>query len=228
MGKMISLTAADTHHFAAYEAGNPESPRAVVVVQEIFGLTGHIKSVCDELAGHHGFHVIAPALFDRVERDAVLPYDQHGLDKGLALRAKIAPDDLMADITATAHALSRHGQARVGILGFCWGGLVAWMGATRTRDFAAAVSWYGGGIAAISHEKPHCPVQLHFGGEDDHIPHTDIQMIRDNTADDREAVEIFVYDGAGHGFGCEDRPSFDRAARDLAHERTVAFFMKNL
>lgn len=228
MGKTITLTAADTHHFQAYEAGSPDADRAVVVVQEIFGLTEHIKAVCDELAEAHGFHVMAPALFDRAERDAVLPYDEAGMKKGLDLRAKIAPDDLMADIAAATAALSTEGQRKVGILGFCWGGLVAWMAATRTRDVAAAAGWYGGGIAALSHERPHCPVQLHFGEEDDHIPHTDIQTIRTNTAGGPQPVEIFVYDEAGHGFGCPDRPSFNAEARNLAHERTVAFLVKTL
>ncbi|AOX19348.1 dienelactone hydrolase family protein [Kozakia baliensis] len=224
MGHIISLTAADTHHFAAYEAGDPKSKHALVVVQEIFGLTAHIKAVCDELATHHGYHVIAPALFDRVERDAVLPYNETGMKKGLDLRSKIEPEDLLADVTACAHALNHHGHNKVGILGFCWGGLIAWQAATRTRDFAAAVSWYGGGIAQYSHEEAHCPVQLHFGGEDTHIPHTDIQTIRENQPD----VEIFVYDDAGHGFGCPDRPSFNKDARDLAHERTMSFFSSHL
>ncbi|CAI9121718.1 dienelactone hydrolase family protein [Brytella acorum] len=221
---MITLTAADTHHFAAYEAGNPDAGIAIVVVQEIFGLTHHIRAVCDEFAEHHGFHVIAPALFDRVERDVVLPYDESGMKKGLELRAKIEPEDLVADVVASAAALRKHGHGKVGILGFCWGGLVSWMAATRTHDFGAAVAWYGGGIAALSHEKPHCPVELHFGGEDSHIPHTDISTIRDN----RPEAEIFVYDDAHHGFGCPDRASFNKAARDLAHERTVAFFKEHL
>lgn len=224
MGHLISLTASDTHRFTGYEAGKADAKRALVVVQEIFGLTAHIRAVCDELAEHHGYHVIAPALFDRAERDVVLPYDSSGMNKGLALREKISPDELLADVTAAAHALGHHGHSKVGILGFCWGGLVAWEAATRTREFAAASAWYGGGIAALSHEKPHCPVQLHFGGEDDHIPHTDINTIREN----RPEVELFVYDNAGHGFGCNDRPSFNKAARDLAHVRSMAFFDAHL
>lgn len=224
MGHSITLTAADSHRFTAYEAGAPQSKHALVVVQEIFGLTHHIKAVCDELANHHGYHVIAPALFDRVRRDAVLPYDSDGMKTGLDLRAKIEPEDVLADVTACAHALSHHGHDKVGILGFCWGGLVAWEAATRTRTFSAAAAWYGGGIAAVSHETPHCPVQLHFGGEDDHIPHTDVQTIRDNRPD----AEIYVYDDAGHGFGCPDRASFNKDARDLAHERTMAFFARYL
>ncbi|WP_025886660.1 dienelactone hydrolase family protein [Asaia prunellae] len=224
MGRLITLTAADTHHFSAYEAGDSSARHALVVVQEIFGLTDHIRAVCDELAEHHGYHVIAPALFDRAQRDTVLPYDAQGMKEGLALRARISPDAILADITASAHALNRHDHGKPGIIGFCWGGLVAWQAATRTREFAAASAWYGGGIAAESHEKPHCPVQLHFGGEDDHIPHTDITTIREN----RPEVEIFVYDEAGHGFGCEDRPSFNKNARDLAHARSVTFFATHL
>lgn len=224
MGRLISLTASDTHHFSAYEAGEPSAKHALVVVQEIFGLTDHIRAVCDELATRHGYHVVAPALFDRAKRNAILPYDGEGMKAGLDLRAQISPDELLADVIASAHALNRHGYQKVGILGFCWGGLVAWEAATRTREFAAAAAWYGGGIAAVSHEKPHCPVQLHFGGEDDHIPHTDINIIREN----RPEVEIFVYDEAGHGFGCDERPSFNKSARDLAHERSMAFFAAHL
>ncbi|GAB6853813.1 dienelactone hydrolase family protein [Asaia astilbis] len=224
MGHLISLTASDTHHFSAYEAGDASAERAIVVIQEVFGLTDHIRAVCDELATHHGYHVIAPALFDRAKRDAILPYNAEGIAEGLDLRAKIGIDAVLTDVSAAAQALVKHGHTNVGIIGFCWGGLVAWEAATRTREFAAAAAWYGGGIAAVSHEKPHCPVQLHFGGEDDHIPHTEINTIRDN----RPEVEIFVYDEAGHGFGCTDRPSFNRTARDLAHSRSVAFFNAHL
>ncbi|WP_139064343.1 dienelactone hydrolase family protein [Gluconobacter morbifer] len=223
-GHMIRLKAADGHEFEAWEAGSPDAARSVVVVQEIFGLTTHIRTVCEELAAH-GFHVLAPALFDRVKPHTVLTYSEAGMKEGLDFRSRIPSEKIQEDITACADALrGRNAGQPVGILGFCWGGLIAWLAATQTHHFNAAVSWYGGGIANHVDTPPHCPVELHFGGEDAHIPPSDLQKIRAA----RREVEEYVYDDAGHGFGCPDRPSFNRDARDLAWSRSVAFFERHL
>jgi carboxymethylenebutenolidase len=216
MGERTTITT-DDGTFAAYVARPSRSPApAIVVIQEIFGVNHHIREVCDNFA-RQGYAVVAPALFDRVERGVELGYAPDDVAVGRELRAKVPEDGTIADVEAAARAL---GGVPLGIVGYCWGGTVAWWGATRSRSFKAAVGWYGGGIAATRTEHPHCPVQLHFGEQDQSIPLSDVDAIRQAQPE----VEVFVYEGAGHGFGCTERASFKRDARDLAQERTLAFF----
>ncbi|MBB2156234.1 dienelactone hydrolase family protein [Gluconacetobacter diazotrophicus] len=220
MGTITSLTASDGHTLSAYLAGPADASRALVVVQEIFGVNTHIRAVCDGFAAD-GYRVIAPALFDRAERDVELAYDSDGVQTGLRLRAAIAPEETLLDLTAAARAL---GPARIGIIGYCWGGTLAWLAACRTDLFAAAVGWYGAGIAAQKDLTPHCPVELHFGETDGSIPMSDIAAIRAAHPE----VTIFTYPDAGHGFGCSERDSFNAQAASLARTRSLAFFEKNL
>jgi carboxymethylenebutenolidase len=217
----IELTAADGHRLAAYTAGPKDAKRALVVVQEIFGVNRHMRRVCDDFA-KQGYAVICPALFDRTERGVELGYEPADVARGRDLRGTLDAGLTVLDIRAAAAALPR--AAKRGIVGYCWGGTVAWHGATRTSDFAASVGWYGGGIAAARDEKPHCPVQLHFGEKDASIPMSDVEAVRAA----RPEVEVFVYRGAGHGFGCEERGSYVPADAALAQERTLAFFAKHL
>ncbi len=220
MGQHITLTAADGHQLGAWRTGPESASRGLVVVQEIFGVNRHMRDVSEAFAAL-GFAVVTPALFDRAERDVELGYGQEDVQRGIDLRAKVPADKTLADISAAAKAL---GGAKIGIVGYCWGGTVAWWGATRTNLFQAAVGWYGGGIAAARMEQPHCPVQLHFGEEDGSIPMKDIDAIRAAQPD----VEIYTYPGAGHGFGCNDRSSYSAADAALAQERTVAFLKNHL
>ncbi len=219
MGSMINLKAADGHALQAYRAGPDDAAKSLVVVQEIFGVNSHMRRVCDAFAAD-GYAVVAPALFDRVGPGIELGYQPDDVTKGRELRGKIDDAAVMRDVEAAAATLS---GAR-GIVGYCWGGTVAWWGSTRSSSFKAAVGWYGGGIAGTRTETPHCPVQLHFGETDSGIPLSDVDLIRDAQA----GVEIFVYPGAGHGFGCDDRGSFNPEAAALARERTVAFLAKHL
>lgn len=179
-----------------------------------------MREVCDEFA-RQGYAVVAPALFDRVQRGVELGYAPDDVTAGRELRAKVPEEGTIADVEAAARALA---GLKLGIVGYCWGGTIAWWGATRTPSFKAAVGWYGGGIAETRSEHPNCPVQLHFGEQDHGIPRSDVDAIR--TA--QPEVEIFVYEGAGHGFGCTERDSFKRAARDLAQERTLAFLGRSV
>ncbi|WP_215755404.1 dienelactone hydrolase family protein [Acetobacter sp. P5B1] len=220
MGQIITLKAADGHEFSAYEAGHADMPYALVVVQEIFGVNSHIRHVCDTFA-EHGFHVIAPALFDRAEPGVELGYEKADIQTGLALRSRIPLAETLLDLEAASAALN---TAKVGILGYCWGGLLAWEAASQTNSFAVAVGWYGAGIAARINETPRCPVQLHFGEADTTIPHTDVSTIRSAHPE----IEIYMYDGAGHGFGCSQRASFDLDAYELAQKRSVAFLEAHL
>lgn len=219
MGKVM-LTAADGHSFSAYRAGPEGAQMGLVVVQEIFGVNSHMRFASDAFA-EVGFAVISPALFDRAEKDVELGYTQEDIQKGLELRGKISEDQVMMDVEAAAAAL---GTATIGIIGYCWGGTIAWWGATRSKTFKAAVGWYGGGIAATKSEMPNCPVQLHFGAEDHGIAMTDVDAIRAA----QPGVEIFVYEGAGHGFGCEQRASFDQKSFEQAQSRSLDFFRKHL
>ena len=220
MGSTIKLAAADGHEFAAYYAGSEAGGRALVVVQEIFGVNAHMRRVCDAFAAE-GYAVIAPALFDRVRPGVELGYVPADVAAGRELRGAVPEAASMLDIEAAAAAL---GGAARGIVGYCWGGTLAWWGATRSHAFQAAVGWYGGGIAATRTEAPHCPVQLHFGATDSGIPLSDVELVRDAQPD----VELHVYPGAGHGFGCDERDSFDPAAAALAQQRTLEFLAQHV
>ncbi|MBE9605580.1 dienelactone hydrolase family protein [Acetobacteraceae bacterium H6797] len=217
----IALTAADGHRFSAYVAGPETAPRALVIIQEIFGVNRHMRRVSDHYASL-GFAVICPALFDRVELGAELGYTPDDVKRGRDLRAAISDEAVMLDVEAAAAALPP-GAAK-GIIGYCWGGTVAWWGATRSKQFKAAVGYYGGGIAGTRDEVPHCPVQLHFGELDKGIPLSDVELIRQA----QPGVQVFVYPGAGHGFACEEREVYSEADTLLSEKRSLDFFDSHL
>jgi carboxymethylenebutenolidase len=217
---MMKLTAADGHEFGTFEAGNVNAPRGLVVVQEIFGVNHHMRVVAERLAGF-GYRVLCPALFDRAARDVELGYTPEDIKTGLALRAQIPIEAVQLDLEAAAAAF---GAKPVGVIGYCWGGALSWLGATKTQSFKAAVGWYGGGIAAAKDAVPNCPVQLHFGEADTGIPMADVAAIKAA----RPGVEVFTYPGAQHGFGCEERPSYNAQDTELAELRSLAFFAQHL
>jgi len=219
VGITIGLHVADGHTLGGYRAGPDDAACGLVVVQEIFGVNAHIRRVCDRFA-ELGYAVIAPALFDRVRREMELGYGPKDVRAGMALRAQVPEAGAIADIGAAAAALPE----ACGVVGFCWGGTVSWWGATRTSVFRAAVCWYGGGIARAKDDTPHCPVQLHFGEKDSSISMKDVRAIQAA----QPGVEIHTYPGAGHGFGCDERATFDPAAYRLAEERTLAFLETHL
>jgi carboxymethylenebutenolidase len=218
---LINLTAADGHMLTAYTAGPESAPRGLVVVQEIFGVNRHMRRVADDFAAQ-GYRVILPALFDRTERGVELGYTGEDVARGRTLRGTIDEHKTLLDILAAAAALPA--GIKRGIVGYCWGGTVAWHGATRSSAFSASVGWYGGGIAAARAEVPRCPTQLHFGETDASIPMSDVEAIQAA----RPEVETFVYAGAGHGFGCEERGSYVATDATTARERTLAFLARHL
>ena len=220
MGAFITLTAADGHRLQAWTDGPDDARAGLVVIQEIFGVNGHMRNVCAAFAAE-GYRVVAPALFDRAEPGVELGYVADDVARGIALRGKIADTDVMADVEAAAVAL---GDRRLGIVGYCWGGTVAWWGATRSKRFKAAVGWYGGGIAATRDEVAGAPVQLHFGEKDSGIPLSDVELIHQA----QPSVEIFIYADAQHGFGCDERASYSAPDAAQAQRRTLDFFKKNL
>ena len=220
MGTRIRLKAADGHALSAWTDGPADARTGLVVAQEIFGVNNHMRNVCAAFAAA-GYAVVAPALFDRAERDVELGYTADDVARGRDLRAKVPDAGVVADLEAAAGAL---GGKKLGLVGYCWGGTVAWYGATRTKKFSAAVGWYGGGIAATRSEKPNCPVQLHFGEKDAGIPLSDVEAIRAA----QPGVEIFIYPGAQHGFGCDERASYSATDDRVAQARTLTFFWRHL
>ena len=220
MGETIQLKAADGFSFSAYVAGPANATKGVVLVQEIFGVNHHIRDMADRFA-ELGYAVVAPALFDRAQAGVELGYTQDDVGKGREIRMKLSDPDVMKDIEAAANHLA---GKKLGIVGYCFGGTVAWWGATRTTKFSAASCWYGGGIPGTKNESAHCPVQMHFGEKDASIPMTDVDAVRAA----QPKVEVYVYSGAQHGFGCDERGSFSKPDYDLAQQRTVDFFAKNL
>jgi carboxymethylenebutenolidase len=223
MGSKIKLKASDGHECGAYVAApQGATPSAVVVIQEIFGVNSHIRSVADDYAGQ-GFLAIAPALFDRVEPDLELNYDSAGLTRGREAATQIGMDNALLDMAATIqHAAQVLGITKVGALGFCWGGTLAWLAAARLNP-AAAVGYYGGQIAKHAAEIPTCPVMLHFGSKDPHIGPEEIATIKQSHPD----LPIFLYD-AGHGFNCDQRKDYDPQSAALARQRTLDFFRLHL
>jgi carboxymethylenebutenolidase len=220
MGQTIQLKAADGFNLSAYVAGPATAAKGVVVVQEIFGVNHHIRDMADRFAAM-GYAVVAPALFDRAQRDVELGYTQDDIGKGREFRMKLSDPDVMKDIEAAAAHLS---GKKLGIVGYCFGGTVAWWGATRTSKFAASSCWYGGGIPGTRNETPNCPVQMHFGEQDASIPMTDVDAVRAA----QPKVEVYVYAGAQHGFGCDERGSYSKPDYELAQQRTVDFFAGHL
>lgn len=218
---MLSLTANDGHKFQAFKAGDDNAPRGLVVLQEIFGVNSHIRKVAERFADY-GYRVLAPALFDRVTPDIELGYTQEGIKVGLEVRAKILPEKTLLDLQATAAAF---GAGRpVGVVGYCWGGSLAWVGATQTKQFKAASCWYGAQIIQTKDAKPNCPVQMHFGGEDHSIPLQDVEAIKAA----QPSVDVHVYPGAQHGFGCDQRPNFSPKDWELAFLRSLTLFAEHL
>jgi len=219
---MIRLEAADGHRLDAYRAGPAgEAVAGLVVIQEIFGVNSHIRSVADRFAAQ-GFDAIAPALFDRVGPGIELGYESDDIAEGRAIRAKIATDDALADVAAAVAALRADGR-RVGVVGYCWGGSLAWAAATRLAGVDAAVGYYGGQIAEMADEQPRCPVMLHFGETDASIPMDHVTTMRAKHAD----LPLHVYP-AGHGFSCDARASYDAPSAALALERTLPFLRGHL
>ena len=220
MGHLVELQAADGHIFSAYRAGPDGAKAGLVVIQEIFGVNSHIREVCDRFAAA-GFAVISPALFDRVQRDVELGYTPDDVQSGIAIRSKVPAAGAVLDIEAAAAAL---GLKKLGIIGYCWGGTMAWVGASQTKLFAAAVGWYGGAIGPMKDAKLNAPVQLHFGETDHGIPLDGVEAIKQAHPE----IEVYIYEGAGHGFGCDQRGSYDAAAYAKAQERSLAFLHAHL
>jgi len=221
MGQMLELKAADGFTISAYRAEPAGRPRGgLVVAQEIFGINSHVRSVCDGFAAD-GYLAIAPALFDRYQRGFEVGYKPEDIAKGRELKAKAEIDGALKDVSAARDAAASAGK--VGIVGYCWGGYVAWMAAARLDGLACAIPYYGGGMLEASTERPRCPVIAHFGERDAGIP---VDGVRKFAAAHPE-IDVHLY-AADHGFNCDQRGSYDAAAAKLARSRTIAFLQRHV
>ena len=216
MGERVQLRADDGFGFTGYEAvPDGDIKGAVVVIQEIFGVNGQIRSTVDRFAGL-GYTAVAPALFDRVGKDIELGYNEDDFATGRETRGKITDEWITADIGAAVQEVSSAGK--VSVIGFCFGGYATYVAACTVDGVSAAMPFYGGGIAAkVGDIQPKCPTQFHFGDKDAAIPLDDLQKIKDALQDS----PLYVYDDSGHGFTCNDRDSFNPGATERAFARAV-------
>jgi carboxymethylenebutenolidase len=221
MGKTIQLSAADGHELSAYRAEPAGKPKgAVVVAMEIFGVNSHIRSVADGYAAD-GYVAIAPALFDRVQRDYEAGYSQDEIQTGIGFIQKIDLNDTMKDVAAAIRNVAPAGK--VGIVGYCWGGTVAWKAACTAEGLACAIPYYGGGIPGLIELQPKCPVLFQWGDKDQSIPLEKARQFAEAHTD-----QTHHFYPAGHGFNCDQRASYDQASAQLARTRSLQFLAKHV
>jgi carboxymethylenebutenolidase len=224
MGSTIELNATDGNVLSAYVARPEEAPKgAVVVVQEIFGVNDHIRSVADGYAAQ-GYLSIAPALFDRAQKGVELGYDAEGIEIGRAIAFDdVTMDEVLKDVEAAVDFVSEAG--RVGIVGYCWGGSICYVASARLgKKISAAAGYYGGQILPYLEERPVVPLVLHFGEKDHGIPLERVKIIEERW----EHIDVHVYEGADHGFNCDARGSYEQSAAQLALERTLSLFSEHI
>ncbi len=219
MGTTITLQAKDGFELSAYRAEPQGKARGgVVILQEIFGVNTHIKDVCERYA-KQGYLAVAPALFDRAQPGVDLGYESADVEQGRKLKAGSPLDRALLDVEAAIQAASEAG--RVAVIGYCWGGSLAYAAATRLDGLSAAIVYYGGEVAKLSNEKPKVPTLAHFGETDASIPLSDVDKLRAAQPE----VEVHLY-GAGHGFSCDMRGAYHAPSAALALERTLAWLSK--
>ncbi|MDB5958452.1 dienelactone hydrolase family protein [Ramlibacter sp.] len=226
MGQFIELKSADGQSVPAYVAQPAGKAKGgIVVIQEIFGVNSHIRSVADGYA-EKGYLAVAPAIFHRVRPDVELGYTQDDMAEGMALKAAteaLPSPGVMQDIQAAIRHAAQAGK--VGIVGYCYGGLLAWRAACTLEGLSAAAPYYGGGVTTPDEiaRQPKVPVLAHFGDQDKHITLPSVEAFKKAHPE----VEVQIY-SADHGFNCDQRGSYNAEAAKLARERTLAFFAKHV
>ncbi len=223
MSETATVKAGDGHILSLYIARPKGQPiGGLAVIQEIFGVNRHIRSVVDGYA-RDGFLAVAPALFDRIEKDVQLTYDGSDAKRAMTLLQQTDTLKALADVDAALAFTRKASGRKTGVIGYCFGGLLAWISATRLRP-DVAVGYYPGRIGNFATESPRAPVQLHFGKLDTHIPAEQVERVHAAHPE----VEINWYDGAGHGFNCDMRAAYNAQAAALARARALAFLTRHL
>jgi carboxymethylenebutenolidase len=219
---MIRVKSRDGFEFDAYRVA-AQGPRkgGVIVIQEIFGLSDHVKEMAERF-GAEGYEAIAPSMFDRAAPGFIVqPKDvAQGMAKGMELATSNGPDNAMNDVGGVFDVL--RGAGKVCVTGYCYGGTMSWLASARIDGLAAASCYYGGNIAQMTHLKPKCPTICHFGSRDAHIP---LVGAVDKIQAAHPGLPIYVYD-AGHGFARKGSTDYDAASDRLAFERTMELFGK--
>jgi len=221
MGEDIRLKskAGEIGAYLAAPAGTPKG--GVVIVQEIFGVNHHIKAVTDKFS-EQGYLALAPRFFDHLKTGVELGYTPDTIAEGRKYVTELGFDKPVQDVEAAIEELRRRGVRKVAVTGFCWGGTITWLSATRLKP-DAAIGYYGGGIYGTKNEKPQVPTMLHFGDKDMHIPMSHVNEVR------KLHPNVLVYDyPADHGFHCDERGSYDAAAAKQAMARTLEFMAKHV
>jgi carboxymethylenebutenolidase len=226
MGQFIDIQSTDGFVFPAYVAQPAGKPKgAVVVLQEIFGVNSHIRAVTDGYAADD-YLAVAPSTFHRIEPGVDVGYTEDDMKAGMALKMAVEtlpPPGVMVDIQAAVKHAAQAGK--VGIVGYCWGGLLSWRSASLLEGLSAAVTYYGGGMTTPDEiaRRPKVPVLSHFGDQDKWISLESVEAFKKAHPE----VEVHLYQ-ANHGFNCDMRAAYNPAAAKLARERTLAFFAKQL
>jgi carboxymethylenebutenolidase len=216
MGTQISLTASDGFKLGANRADPAGSPKGgLVVIQEIFGVNHHIRAVCDRFAAE-GYAAVAPAIFDRIQPNFECGYTPDEVAHARTFIPKVDWAAMMRDVAAAVDNVKDAGK--VGIVGYCLGGSVAFAAACELDSLACAIGYYGGQIAKNADRKPNVPTLLHFGDQDASIPLSDVEIVKQK----RPEVDVYVYH-AGHGFSCDERSAYSEAAHTEALGRTLAW-----
>lgn len=215
---MKSFTASDGHQFSAYQSEPSITPRGlVIIIQEIFGVTDHLCETADKLA-KEGYVSVVPAFFDRLQPGIQLTYND--AEQGRELAMQLKPDQVILDIAAV---IDSHKNLKSAVMGFCWGGTLAYLAASQL-DIDAGIAYYGTRIHQNLDQKPGCPFLFHFGAKDHLVSAEDIEAIRQVNSD----ATFFVYEEAGHAFNCEPRETFHHESADQAWERSLEFLQQHL
>ena len=221
MGRWIELKPEGASPIRAWRADPEGRPRGgIIVIQEIFGVNAHIRAVTGRFAVDD-YLAIAPAIFERVEPGFDVGYDADARARGVAIVNRVDRGQVLRDVAAAIEVASEGG--RVGVVGYCFGGTIAWLAASQLKGLSAAVCYYGGGILGLKDQKPSVPTMLHFGEKDEHIPAAGVRELAALYPD----IPVHLYP-AGHGFNCDHRESYDAPSAALAWTRTLEFFSKHL
>lgn len=219
-GTLIQMKSRDGFEFDAWHV-KPTGPRksGVIVIQEIFGLSDHVKEMTERF-GAAGYEAIAPSMYDRAEPGFTVQAQDvaAGMARGRELAMGNGPDNALNDMGGVFDVLSKSGK--VYVTGYCYGGSMSWLAAARIDGLAAASCYYGGNIPQMIGMKPKCPTICHFGAKDAHIP---LVGAVDKIEAAHPDIPVYIYD-AGHGFSRRNSSDYDAAADALAFERTLALF----